>query len=63
MDCKVICLCGSGNTWMTRSTVPEIRTEVCSQCHSFYTGQQRALDSTGRAERFRRKYEQLEKKK
>jgi len=54
-ETKVICACG--NTWVTRSTkFPEIRIEVCSKCHPFFTGAQRATSITGRAEKFRAKY-------
>jgi large subunit ribosomal protein L31 len=52
--CTVTCACG--NTFETRSTLPEIRVEVCSNCHPFYTGQQRLVDTAGRVERFKRKY-------
>jgi large subunit ribosomal protein L31 len=52
--CRVTCACG--NTFETRSTLPEIRVEVCSNCHPFYTGQQRLVDTAGRVERFKRKY-------
>jgi len=45
-DAKVSCLCG--NTFTTGSTRPEIRVEVCSKCHPFYTGEQRIVDSMGR---------------
>ncbi len=44
--------CGCGNTFQTRSTVAEIHTDVCSQCHPFYTGKQRLVDTAGRVERF-----------
>jgi len=51
-DSKVICA-SCGNTWITGSTKPEIRTEVCSNCHPFYTGQlQRLLDVEGQVDRF-----------
>ncbi len=49
-DAVVICACG--NTWTTGSTVKEIRTDVCSQCHPFYTGEQRIVDSEGQVDRF-----------
>ena len=49
-DAKVICACG--NTWTTGSTVPEIRTDICSNCHPFYTGEQRIVDTAGQVERF-----------
>ncbi|MGH8012936.1 MAG: 50S ribosomal protein L31 [Candidatus Binataceae bacterium] len=48
--------CACGNTFETRSTAPEIHVEVCSNCHPFYTGQQRLVDTAGRVERFKRKY-------
>ena len=48
--------CACGNTFETRSTVSELHVEVCSNCHPFYTGQQRLVDTAGRVERFNRKY-------
>lgn len=48
--------CGCGQSWETRSTKAEIRIEVCSTCHPFYTGEQRIVDTAGRVERFRRRY-------
>ena len=48
--------CGCGNTWETQSTKPEIRVEVCSKCHPFYTGTQKFVDTAGRVEKFQRKY-------
>ncbi len=50
--------CSCGNTFVTRSTVPELHVEMCNQCHPFYTGKQRLVDSGGRVERFRRRYGQ-----
>ena len=47
--------CACGNSWTTGSTVPEIRTDVCSKCHPFFTGEQRIVDSGGQVERFRRR--------
>jgi large subunit ribosomal protein L31 len=52
--CIVTCACG--NTFETRSTAKELHVEVCSNCHPFYTGQQRLVDTAGRVERFKRKY-------
>ena len=53
-EAKVTCACG--NTWTTGSTQPEIRTEVCSNCHPFFTGQQqRLIDIEGQVDRFYRK--------
>lgn len=48
--------CACGNAFVTRSTVGDIRTDICSACHPFFTGQQRLLDSTGRVERFAKKW-------
>ncbi len=53
--CRVICACG--NTFQTRSTKQEIRVEICSQCHPFFTGRQKFIDSAGRIEKFRKKYD------
>jgi large subunit ribosomal protein L31 len=54
-DAKVICA-SCGTTWTTGSTIKEIRTEVCSNCHPFYTGQQqRILDIEGQVDRFYKK--------
>lgn len=47
---KVVCACG--NTWETGSTVETIYTDVCSQCHPFYTGEQRIVDTEGQVDRF-----------
>jgi large subunit ribosomal protein L31 len=52
-DALVICACG--NTWHTGSTVKEIRTDVCSKCHPFYTGEQRIVDTEGQVDRFYKK--------
>jgi large subunit ribosomal protein L31 len=51
---RVVCVCG--NVIETRSTVPEIRVEICSNCHPYFTGKQKLVDTAGRVERFRRKY-------
>ena len=48
--------CACGNEFKTRSTKASITTEVCSNCHPFYTGKQKLVDSEGRVERFMRKY-------
>jgi len=53
-DAKVICSCG--NTYTIGSTRKEIRVELCSKCHPFYTGEQRVVDTAGRVERFKRRY-------
>ncbi|MCD6230791.1 MAG: 50S ribosomal protein L31 [Dehalococcoidia bacterium] len=54
-DAQVTCLCG--NTFVTGSTKPEIRVEVCSRCHPFYTGEHRIVDTLGRVERFKKRYQ------
>jgi large subunit ribosomal protein L31 len=48
--------CSCGNTFQTRSTVSEIRADICSNCHPFYTGKQKLVDTGGRVERFQRRY-------
>ena len=48
------CVCG--NEIQTRSTVPNLEVEICSNCHPFYTGKQKLVDTAGRVERFRKKY-------
>jgi large subunit ribosomal protein L31 len=48
--------CACGNVIETRSTAKEIRVEICSNCHPFFTGKQKLIDTAGRVERFRRKY-------
>ena len=51
---NVHCACGA--TWTTRSTKKELRLEICSNCHPFFTGKQKLLDTEGRVERFTKKY-------
>ena len=53
---KAIVKCACGNTFETGSTKPELRVEICSACHPFYTGKQKLVDSGGRVERFKKKY-------
>ncbi|MBN1642806.1 MAG: 50S ribosomal protein L31 [Anaerolineae bacterium] len=52
--------CACGNTWTTGSTQPEVRTDVCSACHPFFTGEQRIVDSEGRVDRFYRRLRQAQ---
>lgn len=54
-EAKVTCACG--NSWITGSTKPEIRVDICSNCHPFYTGVQRIVDTEGQVDRF---YKRLE---
>ncbi|CAK9330655.1 50S ribosomal protein L31 [Thermoanaerobacter kivui] len=58
-DAVVRCACG--NTFVTGSTKKEIRVEICSKCHPFFTGQQKIVDTGGRVERFRKKFNLEEK--
>ena len=51
---KVTCACG--NTFETRSNKQEIRVDICSECHPFFTGSEKIVDSTGRGDKFKKKY-------
>ncbi|MEG6617445.1 50S ribosomal protein L31 [Peptococcaceae bacterium 1198_IL3148] len=53
-EAKVTCVCG--NTFTTGSTKKELKVDICSNCHPFYTGSQRMIDTGGRADKFRKKY-------
>ena len=57
-EAKATCVCG--NTFTTGSTKNEIRVEICSLCHPFFTGTQKIVDSEGRVERFRKKYAKVQ---
>ena len=52
----VTAVCSCGNTFQTHSTKKELRLEVCSDCHPYFTGKQKLLDAAGRVERFNRRY-------
>ena len=52
---NAVVTCACGNTFKTGSTHKELKTEICSVCHPFYTGQQRIVDTGGQVERFRRR--------
>jgi large subunit ribosomal protein L31 len=54
-EAKVTCACG--NTFITGSTLPEIKTDLCSACHPFYTGKQKLVDTAHRVEKFQAKVE------
>ncbi len=56
-DCTIICACG--NTVHTRSTKETIHVEICSNCHPFYTGKQKLVDSAGRVDRFKKRYAKM----
>jgi large subunit ribosomal protein L31 len=53
-DLTVVCACG--NSFATRSTKKEMRVEICSACHPFFTGKQKLVDAAGRIERFEKRY-------
>ena len=54
-EAKVTCACGE--TFTTKSTKPELRVEICSKCHSFYTGKQKFVDIGGRIDKFKKRIE------
>ncbi|OHE30107.1 MAG: 50S ribosomal protein L31 [Syntrophobacterales bacterium RIFOXYC2_FULL_60_23] len=60
-ETTVRCACGS--EFLTGSTKDNIRVEICSKCHPFFTGKQKLMDTAGRVERFRRKYAHMEQYK
>ncbi|MDD3726262.1 MAG: 50S ribosomal protein L31 [Candidatus Ratteibacteria bacterium] len=53
-ESTIVCVCG--NIVKTRSTKPEIKVEICSKCHPYFTGKHKLVDSAGRVEKFRKKY-------
>src|SRR5512136_1748766 len=57
-EARVICACG--NNWTTGATVPEIKVDVCSACHPFYTGEQRIVDTAGQVDRFMKRLERTQ---
>ena len=58
-DTTIKCACGS--EIQVGATKPDIKIEICSQCHPFFTGKQKLVDTAGRIERFRKKYEKFQK--
>lgn len=56
-DATVSCVCGE--TFVVGSTVAEIKVEICSKCHPYFTGRQRDMDTSGRVEKFKRKYKKV----
>lgn len=60
-EATITCACGASFT--TRSTGGSYTVDICSECHPFYTGKQRLMDTAGRVEKFRRKYENVQPKK
>lgn len=59
-DAKAHCACG--NKWTTGSTVPEISASICSNCHPFYTGTEKIVDTRGRVEKFKKRLEKSTQK-
>ena len=57
---KAIVHCACGSEFETGSTLKEIKVEICSKCHPFFTGKQKLVDSAGRVERFKNKYARFE---
>jgi len=53
---EVTVTCACGNTFKTRSTAGDLKVEICSACHPFFTGKQKLLDTAGRIEKFNKKY-------
>ena len=60
-DCQVSCACGY--TFITGSTLPQIKVEICSHCHPFFTGEEKYVDTLGRVERFKQKQAKANKNK
>ncbi len=60
-EANVVCACG--NTWKTGATVAEIRTDICSACHPFYTGEQRIVDTEGQVDRFMKRLQVRDNKR
>jgi large subunit ribosomal protein L31 len=58
-EAQVTCACGE--TFKTRSTKSEIKVDICSKCHPFFTGKQKFVDAEGRVEKFRKKYAKTQK--
>ncbi len=53
-DAQVVCSCG--NTWTVGSTKKQLKVELCSKCHPFFTGERKMIDTAGRVERFKQRY-------
>ena len=54
MTCSISCACG--NSFESKSNVAEMRIDICSECHPFFTGSERIVDAAGRVEKFKKKY-------
>jgi len=53
-DCEVSCACG--NTFVTKSVKPSLRIDICNECHPFFTGSERMVDTAGRIDKFKKRY-------
>lgn len=60
---EAVVTCACGNTWTTGATVPQIRTDICSACHPFYTGEQRIVDTEGQVDRFMKRLQVRDSKR
>ena len=60
VDCTITCACG--NVIHTRSTKKDIKVEICSKCHPFFTGKQKLVDTSGRVDMFKKRYGMVDKK-
>jgi len=58
---ETVASCACGESFPTRSTVKEIKVDICSKCHPFFTGTQKLVDAEGRVERFKKKYAKVNK--
>ena len=59
---EAVVTCACGNSWTTRSTKAQLRTDVCSACHPFFTGEQRIVDTAGQVERFMRRMQRSQER-
>ena len=60
---EAVITCACGNSWTTGATVPSIRTDICSNCHPFYTGEQRIVDTEGQVDRFMKRLQRRDAKR
>ena len=60
VESTIVCACG--NTWTTHSTKEAVHLDVCSRCHPYFTGEARIVDTAGRVERFRKRYENTKRR-
>jgi len=59
---ELVVSCACGATYTTRSTKKDMRVEICSSCHPFFTGKQKLIDTAGRVERFNTRYQRSQKR-